>query len=556
MKPVLADGQFRAIDFMYTFVAPQDRSSVVVALPNEWGGERELFRAWHALRVEGAGAHLEAGSEEWQRKLTFTPGAEVRLSYRIIDEGSGARKQRGNDFRAKIAPSYFQLLGNAVVPQISGMPLDGAARFTLDALPTGMRFASDLEHGAMGRNMTVADLIDSVMVGGDFRVIEAGERAPGVRLAIRGNWPRSDAEWRAQFSRIALAQRDFWGSGSEPYLVTILDLPDMGLGSVSTGGTGRSDAFAFFSTTNAPAERLDQTMAHEMMHTWVPRRIGRLPLKDEQLQYWLSEGFTDWASWRANMLGGLWRAEDFARAFNESLKAYESSPARTAANRAILEGFWRDANLKSLPYQRGMLIATYWDAVVRRRTQGARGFDDVLREMKRLADRDGALRVDRDLALTGGALDNLRTAMHAIAKHDIRDDLARFIDAGEPVPLAETVFAPCGTLATITRKTFHRGFDVEATLRANNVIQGVHVDGPAFAAGMRDGMKLIGRSAGVVGDSREQIAYDVMDGESKRTLRYLPEGVGEESVREFVLRKRFSDAERAACDVRLGAASR
>lgn len=547
VKPVIENGSFRAIDFSYSFVAPKEPREFILALPNEWGGERELYLAWHDLAVEG-GVLSESGTV-WQRRLATTPGARVTLRYRIRDEGPGSRKSRGNDYRPRIAATWFQLIGNAVVPQVSGMPLTHPARFELIA-PTGMAFASDLEHGAMGRRMNVGDLIESVMVGGDFRVFDVGS---GARLAIRGTWSRPDAEWRARFLSIAKSQREFWGTGNEPFLVTVLDLPDMGPGSVSTGGTGRSDAFAFFSTTNAPPERLDQTMSHEMMHTWVPRRIGRLPRAESQnkgseaLAYWLSEGFTDWASWHTNMAGGLWRVEDFASAFNESFKAYESSPVRTAPNAAIAEGFWRDPDLQKLPYQRGMLLATWWDHRVRVATKGERSFVHVLREMQRLA--------DANPNGFGMAVEYLRTAMKTIASIDIAPDLARYVDAGEPVPLAADTFGACGTLGNIVRKVFHRGFDVEATMKANNIIAGVVVDGPAYAAGLRNGMKLVGRSGGVIGDSRVEIVYDVMDGESKKTLRWLPEGKSWESMREFALMPSFTAAARKACEARLGGAN-
>lgn len=285
-------------------------------------------------------------------------------------------------------------------------------------------------------------------------------------------------------------------------------------------------------------------MSHEMMHTWVPRRIGRLPDKDAPLVYWLSEGFTDWTSWRTNVMSGLWQAEDYARAFNESLKAYESSPVRTAPNQRILDDFWRDPDVQQLPYQRGMLLATYWDQRVRAATNEQKSFVHVLREMQRMAS------VAPDLS--GKAVDNLRAAMKTVAGIDIASDIARYVDAGEPVPLARDTFAVCGPLAEFKRKVFHRGFDVEATLKANNVIAGVIVDGPAYAAGLRDGMRLIRRSGGVIGDSRVEIAYDVIDGDNKRTLRWMPEGNATENVREFVLKTFTSAQERSQCEARLG----
>jgi predicted metalloprotease with PDZ domain len=510
-----------------------------MALPNEWGGERALYQS--ITDISAVGATLASGDDPAFRTLTTAPGATIVIRYRVIHVGKEIRKQVGGDYRPIITPTYFHLLGNAIVPQIEGMWLDSPAKFVLDGMPSNFSFASDLEHQTMGRKLSVLDLIDSVLVGGDFRVLDAGS---GARLAIRGKWARDDNVWKQQFSRIASSQRDFWGAKSEPFLVTIIDLPDMAPGSTSVGGTGRADAFAFFATTNAQPERIDQTMAHEMMHSWIPRRIGGLPIEREQLTYWLSEGFTDWASWRAMVRGGLFTVEDFARAFNESLKAYESSAARNANNQAILDGFWRDPAVQSLPYQRGMLVATYWDLVVRRETKGQHHFEHVLLEMQRLA----------KLApkASGKSVEYLKAAMMRVAKYDISQDLRDFIDDGKTPPLVEDIFAECGALQQITRKVFHRGFDIQATLKANNEIKGVIVDGPAYAAGLRDGMKMLGRNGGVIGDSRVEIAYDVMVGDMKKTLRWMPEGSGTEMIREFKLHRAFTAASRVHCAARLG----
>jgi hypothetical protein len=181
--PIFQSDRLAAFDFAYSFVAPADNQPLLLALPNEWGGEVALYQAWHEIRVEGA--VMSTGAADWQRLLKATPGAQVTLRYRIRDEGTSVRKMRGNDYRPRIADTWFQFLGNAVVPQVTGMPLSTPARFVMEGAPAGFRFASDLEHGAMGRRMNVGDLIESVLVGGDFRVLDAGN---GARLAVRGNW--------------------------------------------------------------------------------------------------------------------------------------------------------------------------------------------------------------------------------------------------------------------------------------------------------------------------------------------------------------------------------
>lgn len=83
-----------------------------------------------------------------------------------------------------------------------------------------------------------------------------------------------------------------------------------------------------------------------------------------------------------------------------------------------------------------------------------------------------------------------------LADAAIGEGIARFIDRGEPIVLPADMLAACGTLRQFERPVFDRGFDVDATLAHDRIIAGVAQDGPAWQAGMRDGMTLIGRSGG------------------------------------------------------------
>ena len=88
---------------------------------------------------------------------------------------------------------------------------------------------------------------------------------------------------------------------------------------------------------------------------------------------------------------------------------------------------------------------------------------------------------------------------------------------------------------TEKRRGFSRGFDSAGTRRGDGIISGVDLDGPAYAAGMRDGMRLVGREGGVIGDSSVEIAYRVADSNGERIVRYLPEGKEEHEVQQMVL---------------------
>jgi predicted metalloprotease with PDZ domain len=544
VQPLLKGNAFNGLQVQLIFTACKV-GDTAIKLPDEWGGEIELYKAVRDVRVAyPRGVRLSPTDKPDLLRLSASPGARVTLQYRIADDAaskSSSPKQDGNDYRPQIKPKYFHILGNALLVEPACTAGDAPARFTLKGMPKGQVFASDLEHQGKGRSLTMSDLKESVLVGGDFRVINAGS---GVRMAIRGQWPQADAQWRDSFTRVAQAQRRYWGSGDEPFLVTVIPIPPVQPGSISVGGTGRTDAFALFATSNAPPATLITVMAHEMMHTWVPRRIGSLTFKDQQLQYWLSEGFTDWTSWRVMVRAGIWQPADFAREFNAKVKDYDQSQVKAAPNSVILQKFWTDGDVQNLPYRRGMVLAMYWDDAVRRATNGTRTFDDVLLEMQRLSVSNSKPE--------GGAPQVLKQAMQTVAGIDITQDLARYVDEGQPVVLAADTFAPCGDFKTLERPAFHRGFDVEATLASGNIISGVVPDGPAYKAGLRDGMKLIARRGGEIGNSSVEIAYEVLDNGSNKTLRWMPVGQGTERYRALQLGAFQDAASKQACVKRLG----
>ena len=526
---VAADGSFRAIDVTLRFRGAAS-GVTIIDLPNEWGGFDKLYTYLDDMRAENA--MLAPSADPAKIALRHAPGAPIVLRYRLRGADRAEQLQDGevvNDYRPLIQPTWFHLIGDAVVARPEHLDGDTPASFSVRGMPAGTRFASDLEHPGL----TVDGLIESIAVGGDFRLIDTGH---GARLAVRGSFAtRDDAGWTQSFRRVAAAMSDYWGNDAGRYLVTIIPFAPPGPGATSIGGTGRGDAFAFFATTNALPEMLDRLMAHEMAHSWVNVRIGGFSEKvPEAEQFWLSEGFTDFTSWRALVRAGVWTPEQYFAQFNDALREYDTSPLRAAPHKEAAGLFWTDEKAQRLAYLRGMLFA-HWADDRLRRAPGGSSMRDLL-----LAMQAAAPAARSDAVTLFGAEAQRRDAA-------IGEGIARFIDRGEPIALPADMLAACGTLRQFERPVFDRSFDVDATLANGRIIAGVARGGPAWQAGMRDGMTLIGRSGGEIGNSQREIAYDVDDGGTKRTLRYMPQGRGRETVREFALGDLSPPAARRAC---------
>jgi predicted metalloprotease with PDZ domain len=317
---------------------------------------------------------LQQSQEPARRVLSHRANARIHLRYRIIQDFDGAPDARqGNAYRPVIQPSYFHLIGDASFITPEAASLVTFVRVRVRNLPRGWAFVSDLEHAplALGR------LWASVTVGGDFRVIERPDA--GVRVAMRGEWGFTDEAFADEVADIIAGQRRFFGDQTSPYLVTVMQLTAQDEGWRSIGGTGLGDAFAFFATPNAEAHQVTRTLAHEGLHTWVPGLIGGMPEENEAAHYWLSEGFTDFLTGRILVREGVWTPAQFAADLNEALAAYAQSPGRTAPNERVAAEFWRDREMQRLPYQRGRMLASIWDARLRAR---GHDLDDVVLEMR------------------------------------------------------------------------------------------------------------------------------------------------------------------------------
>jgi len=532
ITPVVESGAVTRLDMSLSF--PGDADGVTeVQLPDEWGGERELYRGLWDIRATGG--EVDAASPPGKLVLRHAPGAHLRLDWKV---GSGPdapdAKLGGNDYRPRFAPDHFYFIGFTVLPQPDSLSETTAARVTLDR-PDGLTLVSDLDHAGPSGRTTFGNLSQSAVFGGNLRLIESGK----ARLALVGTFDTlDDAFWQQTFTAIASAERRYWSSGDEPFLVTVIAEP-LEPGSYSIGGTGLGDAFSLFSGANMQAEDAAPLIAHEMMHTWIPHRIGRMPEEDEARHYWLSEGFTDWATFRVLVREGLWSPADFAKAFNQAAEAFDISPVRTATASDIADGFWSSQEMSRLPYQKGMLIAAWLDAGIRGRTKGKSDLDDVLLRMQRAASRD----------TDAYAYDLLVREVKKVAGWDVAAELDAMAMQGAPVTLAEDTFAPCGKVTVTAGPIWERGFDFSATAAAGWKIQGVEESSRAYEAGLRNDMELRSWSE----DSRDRTPEKeatalVTEGDGVRAITWLPASREDFPVRSLLLADVANDA---ACARRL-----
>jgi predicted metalloprotease with PDZ domain len=117
---------------------------------------------------------------------------------------------------------------------------------------------------------------------------------------------------------------------------------------------------------------------HEMMHEWIGQQII---VKNAELNYWFSEGFTDYYSSKMRLKSGNLTFEEWLKWLSDKTNEYDINPHKNEPNYVLQTRWVEDAFFDKIPYLRGTLYAFYLDNFVQLKTKGKFSLDDVLFEI-------------------------------------------------------------------------------------------------------------------------------------------------------------------------------
>lgn len=482
-------------------------------LPSHWAGQDALFRGIRDLR---GGRGIRATDEEHLKQVDHRPGARVHVRYRLVQDTPLDFSDPHRTHRPILTPEYLHVIGHGLFAY-PAMDEEATRRIRLRwrKLPDGWAVADSFGAGRHRQDLTasIEELRHAIYVGGDFRLRRLELPGGEVAVALRGDWPFQDADLFDLVGGVVLVEREFWDDFDFPYyLITMIPT---GTTCCSFGGTTLTDSFAMFIATDRGIDlQLQHLLAHELLHTWIGQRMRNVDTEGEPEPslYWFSEGFTDHYTRKLLLRAGLIDEDTFLEDLNGRLYAYYTSPVRNAPNARIVDDYWNDRHVQQLPYQRGDLLAALWDAEIREVSDGERSLDHVMHDLLRRADREG-VRTSRGL---------LRTVLSAYLERDVGPDLERYVDEGETIPAAPLGRGEDVTLVTLPMAPFVLGFDFGASREAG-VVTGLDPDGPAAAAGLREGQKLAGFSIHWDDAGQPVVLFVEEDGEERR-VEYLPAG--------------------------------
>jgi predicted metalloprotease with PDZ domain len=336
-------------------------------------------------------------------------------------------------------------------------------------------------------------LVDSPIVAGSPSVYEfsvRGKRHYLVNFRERGVWngPQAARDLAAVADRIAR----FWGDVpfDRFYFLNVI-------GSATNGLEHRNSTML-----NTPLEGAKSRAgylewlslaSHEYFHAWNVKRLHPIelgPFDYENEVYtrslWFVEGLTDYYADLMLVRAGVSTKDEFLNALSVQIRSLQTTPGRleqsveTASFDAWIKYYRADENTPNTSisyYVKGAVIGFLLDAEIRRRTEGARSLDDVMRLMR-----------DRFSGAIGFSRDDLRSVVAEVAgaahAPDIRAWMARALETTEELNAADALAwlglrmtpppaAPRAYLGVMTRID-----------DGNAVITGIRRGSPAAAAGL------------------------------------------------------------------------
>jgi len=413
VTPVVGPAGLDGVDVSMLFLGDRD-GRTDVRLPARWAGADRLERTVSEVRIEGARMQHRRGT----LRLRHRRGAPIRLTYRVRQDYAGPPHVGERPYRPSTLPDGFTLIGWTVFARVTGREHDPVS-FRWGPSVGAWRYASDLDSRG-GEATDFETLADSVLVGAPgLRLVERETGHGPVRIAVRGSWRFSPEDLADRFVTIGKAAADFWGDEGQPTFLALAPLAGPPAAPAQSG-LGLGDGVAVWLTRDQDLDQASHVLIHEQLHAWMPARVGGVGAgRAEVLDFWFSEGFTDFYAYRMALRLGLITPEAYIAALDRALVLQARHPAGLT-NAAVARRFFSDPAAAGFPYHQGLLLAFILDDRLRALSRGQADLDDVV-----LAMRSGQ----------GPAPRRLIAAFGELGGGNIEADLHQHVDLGRPIRL-------------------------------------------------------------------------------------------------------------------------
>ena len=373
---------------------PAASGPLEVQMPNWRTGRYQILNLANGVRqfkaVDGKGRALaveKTDKASW--RVAATPGETVTVSYELYANTLGERTRHIDDTHAYLDASGLFVYTKASRAQAATVRLE---------VPAGWASRSGMDscgaHCFSAPNYDI--LIDSPIETGvhEFHTFEVAGRTIELAIWGRGNY---DGKKMVEDLKKVVAEGGRMFDNNWPFqrYLFIVHATD-GAG----GATEHINSTVIQQKRWAFAKRKDyldfiSTAAHEFFHTWnvkAYRPKEMVPYDYQKENYntllWVAEGHTEYFAELMLLRSGLSKREEFMEGLSKVIDDYRHQPGRfqqTAAESSFDEwmavGGERARNAQVNIYTKGQLLALMMDIELRRQSGGAKGLEDVHRQL-------------------------------------------------------------------------------------------------------------------------------------------------------------------------------
>ncbi|WP_153393146.1 M1 family aminopeptidase [Chryseobacterium vaccae] len=360
---------------------------------NENWGEKDLFKCLILRQEDNPEIRFEMQPEKDLVKIHHKNSKKVSFTYRIKQDFEDPNHRIFN--RPRIKNHFFHVLGKNlfVVPKsFTEMPDDQKFEFSVEWIGFPADFKIHNTFASQVRQQKIKTVLwegfyNSLFVGGDYRIYDFKVHDQPVYFAVRDEWNNgfSDDFLFSNLKKAVQSQRDFWKDYDQDYFTVIMSptvsRKDSTFKGYSTTGSAIKNAFMIQGTNNPFNNRNSYLylLHHEMMHDWIGTTIKN---KHEELNYWFSEGFTDYYTYKNRLRIKDISLDEWMKLFNEEvIKNHWKNPQRNIMNYTIKDDFWKSRDIEKVPYRRGAIFAFWLDNQILMKSNYKKSLDDLMQEL-------------------------------------------------------------------------------------------------------------------------------------------------------------------------------
>lgn len=376
------------------FTSKQAADSTYFHYSDRVWGETDLTNCFKLIQKENPKYTFKIEADS-NRIVVYHPKSKnICFSYHIIQDFKIENPKPRS--RPLLQPTYFHILGESLftIPEeiIEEDVNDPQMVVSIEWLDFPKDFMIHNTFGSMKSKQTLqvklwSELYHSIFVGGDYRIKSFRYLEKPVHLAIRGEWlgKYTDSNLFGALKKTISTQRTFWKDNEFDYYTVVVTPTVTQTDSLyrrqNITGTRIHNGFLIQSSNNPfnHFPTLKYMFNHEMMHDWIG---GKISMQNEELNYWFSEGFTEYYTYKNGLRSNTITLTEFLQQFNqEVLKAHWENPERNQPNYVVKDSFWNNKNVEKIPYRRGAIFAFWLDNQILKKSNHAKSLDNMMRDI-------------------------------------------------------------------------------------------------------------------------------------------------------------------------------